>query len=243
MKTNFLIVATFLSFGFFSQTIKINEFLASNSNIIADENGQFDDWIELYNPTSQVVNIAGYYLSDDALNPTKYRIPTTSTVASIPANGFLLIWADDQSFQGDLHTNFKLSATGDHLTLMHSDGTTLLDSLTYTAQSQNVSFGRTMDGQLPWGFFTTPTPNSSNNPSNLTILENEFLTFKIYPNPVKIGENIFISKEGEYEIFDLVTGKKILDGNETFISTLGFAAGIYLIRFENQIVRKFTVIN
>ena len=71
------------------QSVVINEFLASNVSILADEDGDFDDWIELYNPTSDPINLENYSLTDDPNDPRKWTFPEVT----IQPAGFLLIWA------------------------------------------------------------------------------------------------------------------------------------------------------
>jgi len=70
--------------------------MASNSAIAKDPQGQYDDWIELHNPTESAIDVGGLYLTDDLENPTQWRIPGGNpTATTIPARGFLLIWADE----------------------------------------------------------------------------------------------------------------------------------------------------
>ncbi len=146
-----------------AQDIFINEILASNSNINFDEFGEADDWVELYNASPNPIDIGGMYLTDDLGNPVKYYIPPSQPAqTTIPGQGYLLVWCDDQSNQGALHTSFKLSASGEAFALVASDGTTVIDSYTYGIMSANISIGREEDGQTPWVFFSGPTPEESN---------------------------------------------------------------------------------
>ena len=82
----------------------------------------------------------------------------------IEAGGYLLFWADNDEEQGALHTNFKLSADGEYIGLYDTDGTTLIDGLSFGPQSGDVSYGRSPDGNDNWVFFSggTATPNSTN---------------------------------------------------------------------------------
>lgn len=208
----------------------INEFMASNSSTIADEYGEFDDWIEIYNASDDEVDLAGYYISDDLLNITKYRIPTNSTEATIPAKGFLLIWADNQSPQGDLHTNFGLSANGEDVVLTAPDGTTIIDSYTYGPQTSDVSMGREEDGFDEWVFFTTPTPRASNSDSGVSISnlygEN---TLVVYPVPSNGASILHFNKTIDFSLFDL-TGKVCLKGtNQNQIDISNLAKGLYIL--------------
>ncbi|MGF1565461.1 MAG: lamin tail domain-containing protein [Flavobacteriales bacterium] len=159
----------------------INELMASNSSTIADEFGEFDDWVEIYNPNPFEVNLAGFYLSDTENDLTKYQIPTGSSIAIVPANGFLLFWCDNQPEQGDLHTNFGLSAAGESIVLTAPDGTTIVDSFTFGPSTTDVSFGRNGDGNAQWIEFSVPTPGASNGPTS--VLNTELPSVKMYPNP------------------------------------------------------------
>ena len=155
-----------ISFMFaFSQQIYINEFMADNDSTIEDpdEPGAFDDWIELYNASGQEIDLGGMYMTDDLTDLTKWEIPDGIT---IEANGFLLIWADNEPEQGELHTTFKLSAGGEDVALVSSDGTTIIDSYTFGEQSVDISEGRYPDGGENWQFMSQPTPGSSNVTAN-----------------------------------------------------------------------------
>ena len=151
-----------LSFTTQAQSIFINEILASNNITLADEAGEYDDWIELYNGENQAINLAGYYLSDNETNPTKWQFPTNDADATtIPANGFLLLWADNDEEQGTLHTNFKLSAGGEYIGIFTPNGI-LLDGFAFDEQLADISFGREPDGDENLVFFQNPSPNASN---------------------------------------------------------------------------------
>ncbi len=148
-----------LIFGFQQLPAKIfiNEFMAASKNVLADDAGQFDDWIELYNDSTASIDLAGYYLTDNLNSPMKWAFPENCV---IPAKGFLLIWADDGSVPGALHANFKLDADGEQLGLF--DGFRFVDSLAYDKQQENISRGRFPDRAAVWQFFTTPTPGTAN---------------------------------------------------------------------------------
>ena len=147
----------------FSQTVLINEFLASNATVNVDASGENDDWVELYNPDAVPVDIGGWYVTDDLSEPTKWQIPTTDpTITTLPAGGFLLLWFDKDPDQGPLHVDTKLSAGGEDIGVFGPDGTTQVDALSYGPQTSDISFGRTTDGGPDWQFFLSPTPNASN---------------------------------------------------------------------------------
>jgi hypothetical protein len=142
------------------ESIVINEFMASNSStLIKDPQGQYDDWIELYNKGPTAVNISGMYLTDDLSEPNKWQIPAGT---SIPAYGYLLIWADNDVTDTGLHANFKLSADGEEIGLFDTDGFTLLDSVVFSEQSTDASYGRYPDGSDQWQYMLSPTPLLAN---------------------------------------------------------------------------------
>ncbi len=139
--------------------VVINEFMTSNRNTISDPQDQYDDWIELYNNGSNPINIGGIYLTDDMNVPTKWQIPSS---AIIQAGGYLLIWADGDIGDTGLHANFKLDADGEEICLFDSDGTTLIDSVTFSAQTTDISYGRYPDASDEWRFFSPPSPRQEN---------------------------------------------------------------------------------
>ena len=160
--------------------LKINELLAGNSATNTDEAGEFDDWIELYNPTNQSVNLSGLFLVEGA---DQWQFPDTMSI--IPPGGFLLVWCDDDEFQGPLHTNFKLSTDGEEIALLRPDGVTVIDSISFGPQTIDQSYGRVLDGHDEWGFMV-PTPGSSN--AGLSVFMNnpvpkDYRLFQNFPNP------------------------------------------------------------
>ena len=141
----------------------INELVAKNKKGLRDESGKYADWLEIYNASDQAVDLAGKYLSDDVDIPTQSKILSTDSKATtIDAGGYLVLWADKDEEDGILHLNFKLSGDGDSVFLYESDGITLIDSVEFGAQKNDISFGRATDGCEAWTLFDTPTPGSAN---------------------------------------------------------------------------------
>ena len=141
----------------------INELMASNSNCSRDPQGQYDDWIEIHNFGLDAIDIAGMYLTDDLSDPTKWRIPANNPAATtIAAGGYLLIWADDDTADAGLHANFKLDADGEEIALFDSDGITLIDSIVFSSQTTDISYGRYPDAGDDKRFFSVPSPGAQN---------------------------------------------------------------------------------
>jgi hypothetical protein len=138
--------------------IVINELLPVNKSIVADQDGEYDDWIELYNLSGSAKDISGYFLSDNKDHFSKWEFPSGT---SITGNGYLIVWADDDSTQVGLHANFKLSSLGEEVILSKPDGT-LIDKVIYPGQTLELSFSRNPDGtgSFKW---QVPTYNNTNN--------------------------------------------------------------------------------
>ena len=153
-----------LSAVFAQPELYINEFMADNDNIISDPQGDYDDWIEIYNPIDADIDLEGFFLTDDLADPEQWAFPDTF----IEAGGFLLIWADDDSGDAGLHTNFKLGASGEEIGLYSSSGE-IIDTIIFGEQTTDISYGRMPDGEGTWQFFDVPTPGESNSgaPPNL----------------------------------------------------------------------------
>ena len=144
----------------------INEWMASNTGFILDPaDSDDDDWFEIYNPGPEPVDMGGFYLTDNLGNPFKYQIPDIGHYI-IPARGYLLVWADDETGQNntdslDLHAGFRLGASGEAIGIFAQDGTPI-DMLTFGSQTENLSEGRFPDGAVNRIFMTTPTPRAAN---------------------------------------------------------------------------------
>lgn len=146
-----------------TDTLVINEFMASNSSCIQDPQGQYDDWLEIYNYGTSAVNIGGMYLTDNLSVPTKWRIPDGKPAeTTIPPQGYLLIWADNDTTDAGLHANFELDAGGEEIVLFDTDGSTLIDSVTFDEQTGDISCGRNPDASNNWQFFGFPSPLGEN---------------------------------------------------------------------------------
>lgn len=167
--------------GFQTPTIGlvINEFMASNDGTIADSNGDYHDWIELYNASNSPINLGDYALSDDLSNPAKFELPNT-----ILASGdFVLFWASSSAQNDPYHAPFKLSKSGEEVTLFFdpTGAADTVDYISYSAQTTDVSYGRSYDASPNWITFTTATPEASN--GMLDLEEKQGPGLNIFPNP------------------------------------------------------------
>jgi hypothetical protein len=112
------------------------------------------------------------YLTDNLDDPTKWQIPSGySSQTTVPADGFVVFWADEDTTDGPLHANFKLSAGGEEIGLFDTDGSTPIDAIVFGAQTTNISYGRDPCETDNWRFFPTPTPLADNNGAYLGEIE------------------------------------------------------------------------
>ena len=146
LKYSFLfLLINFCKFGY-SQQIYINEFMSSNGTSIKDEDGDNEDWIELYNASENPINLEGYYISDRQNNPKKWAFPNIE----IAAKGYLVIFASNKNRRNPnerLHTNFAISAGGEDLVLSNDAG--ILQIIPAIPVPRDKIYGIQRDGQEP----------------------------------------------------------------------------------------------
>ena len=131
-----------VNYNLFSSDIVINEIMTSNSSVVIDEFGDYDDWIEIYNKGSESIDLSNYHLSDDITNLGKYTFPSLL----INPDEYLIIWADDEDIdQGDNHAPFKLSSSGDEIYLS-DENFNIIDGFTFGEQEIDMSYARTPNG-------------------------------------------------------------------------------------------------
>jgi hypothetical protein len=140
-------------------TVVINEFVAANTIMVADEFGEFEDWLEIYNYGEEPVDLGGMFLSDDPTNPFRWRIPGTLIVEP---KRFALIWCDGSPEQGSLHASFALQREGEEILLTTRDGGTRVDHVVFPEQERDVSEGRIPDGTGAFTVLVAPSPMGPN---------------------------------------------------------------------------------
>ncbi len=121
--------------------LMITELLASNNSTLADEDGDYSDWLEIHNPGTSAVNLNGHYLTDDPTNLTAWQFPDVT----LEQGGFLTLFAsmkDRDDPVGELHTNFNLAADGEFVAIVDPDGTTILHEYNeFPEQFADISYG------------------------------------------------------------------------------------------------------
>ncbi len=204
----------------------INEFMADNEGIVADEHGNYSDWIEIWNGDNRDVFLGDYYLTDNFSVPGKWRLPAVM----LNAGSFILIWADGNTTAGNMHASFKLSKEGEEIGI-YSAEMLVVDTLTFGLQRENVSTGRKSDGADEIIFLATATPGRSNNlTSSGMIPEEEKL--KAWPNPAS-GGLIRLNRRCDFMIYNSA-GILVYSGNDAeTVNVDGFAPGLYILTTGN----------
>lgn len=217
----------------------INEIQGKNDITIADENGEFDDWIEIYNPSSSPINLAGLYFSDNLSEPLKWQIPNTDAAkTTVPANGYLLLWADNDTDQGENHLGFKLKGS-DQVIVTYPDGLTEKQRVIYNNVDTDESFGASSDGDTNFVLFTNPTPNASNNGivlsiNDLTPSERNNNEISVYPNPTNSKATISgLKTNTAWQLYNL-GGVLTLQGNSKKLDMSTLSSGVYFITFQEN---------
>lgn len=192
--------------------LAFNEIMSSNATVTHDEDGDYEDWIELINHSGESVDLQGWGLSDNLSEPYKWVFPN---VTMAPGT-ILLVWASGKNriVPGSaLHCNFSIKATGEDLLLTNPSGT-LTDHLPPIVLSTDISAGRFPDGTGDWYFFQNPTPAAI----NTTQTFNQIVTPPLFSIPggfLQSGTNLIISHPDPNAVIVYT-----LDGSEPDIDNL-----------------------
>ncbi len=185
----------------YSDSLSITEFMAVNSNTLQDEDGDYSDWVEIYNPGTDTVDLLGWSISDRIYDPPKWVFPQIL----LPPDTYLVIFAsgkDRKNPAGNLHTNFKLSGSGEFLGLFRPGGLTVSSSFApeFPVQFEDISYGEYGGNYI---YLTSPTPGASNageeflKPPEFTV-ERGFYTvpFDVELTSASSGSKIYFTTDG-----------------------------------------------
>jgi len=194
--------------------IMISEFMADNESKsplefgeILDGHGDSSDWIEIHNRSDRIIDISGWYLTDDADQKTKWQFPYGMSELVLQPGDFLLVFASGKTSaehpgnypyvdpDGYFHTNFKLSKEGEYLGLIDTDGTTAIheydhvdlgeNKYGYPEQREDISYGSYDDEPR---YFAEPTPGTANKDSVAGFVDTPSVSIKggCYENAIDI---------------------------------------------------------
>lgn len=215
--------------------VVINEIMPWNEKSVMDQDGEYDDWIELYNTTSDAIDLSGYYLTDRPNSePLKWEIPDGTI---IEGNDYLIVWMDADTTQEGLHANFKLSASGETVSFSDADGFTLA-KVKYPEMGAETSFGRYENGV---GAYIRMIPTFAAENSYTTVSledkDNNRLELKVFPNPTNNVTNLYLKGDLDeayavkvYNILGEIVFQEYAENQQQLvIPSKNFGAGLYIV--------------
>jgi|GEM_PF-1007248 len=213
--------------------LRITEILAVNDAVNYDEFGEYDDWFEIHNEDSKSVNLAGMYVSNNLGSSRSFKLPSKTLVPG----EYLVIWADDDTDQGNFHADFRLSSAGEEVGLFETvdHGNVLIHGWKYGLMSADVSMGFKPESGTAPEYLTSPTPGASNESSRLfsPVCINEFQCTSDFGGP---DDWIEIYNRGT-ESFDLsgcfLSDERNQNTKWTFPQGTIIAPGEFLVVYED----------
>jgi len=209
----------------------INEIMAGNVNAVADQNGEYDDWVELYNGNSFSLNLNGYYLSDNENELTKWTFPNIT----IPANGYLIVWCDTAgNSQTGLHTTYRLSADQEEVYLT-APTEIVIDAVHYVNMPTDMGYARVPNGTGSMQYQTQTYNVSNQNASGIT---DAYIDSKIrvYPNPSNSRLYILGATE-TITIFNIMGQKVLTEYDAKSVDISNWENGIYFVKSGKSVVK------
>ena len=209
----------------------INEIMAGNVSAVADQNGEYDDWVELYNGNNFSLNLNGYYLSDNENELSKWTFPNVT----IPANGYLIIWCDTAgNSQTGLHTTYRLSADQEEVYLTDPTGL-VVDAVHYVNMITDNGFARVPNGTGAMQY-QAHTYNTINQNSTGLLDVNTIRNMRVYPNPS--NNRIYILGANEsVSVFNMMGQKVFYKQEVKSIDISNWKNGIYFVKSGNNVVK------
>jgi len=232
--------------------IRINELMSKNASSVLDDHNEKEDWIELYNHNDVPYNLGGLYLTDDPELPFKWLIsdlyPDSVTLGPY---GFGLFFADNESFQGVRHCNFKLNSDGETISLIKKVAgiPVILDSVTYHGLSEDISWGRIPDGMPAWKEFDKASPGKSNVALSSNQIEAYSTKLHLFPVPATSFVNVHLESDEHvahrlhiYSLSGAVLKTVEFTGANKTIHIADLSPGIYIVGIEEEPVLRTKLI-
>lgn len=154
----FFILTLSVGYNSFSQEVYLNEMVSNSDGFYIDEDGDSSDWVEIHNPSEEVISLLGYGLSDDPEDLFKWTFPDIA----IDPMGYLVVFCSDKDRPTiPLHTSFKLKSSGELILLTHPDGE-VLDQVNPTPLAEGFALAKVCSEICYWEKLPTATPGVSN---------------------------------------------------------------------------------
>ena len=216
----------------------INELMASNATTASDQDGEFDDWLELFNNSSETVSLDNLYLSDDPTDLLAWQFPAGITIAP---GEYLIVWCDKDEEQVGLHADLKFSSGGEYAILSYADGT-IIEDITFGAQTEDMGYARIPNGT---GDFVIQTPTFNFNNESLSVESYQFDdNLKLYPNPTTGIFNIENSKSNiELVTIHNIQGQLLFKNDfqntsQIELDLTSYPKGMYMVSVNKSTVLK-----
>jgi len=211
----FCLISTFRVDG---QDLVINEFMSQNDTFLRDQDGDFSDWIEIYNPGEQNINLFKYSLSDNLTESRKWNFPEVT----IPPKEYILLFASgkDRKDTLELHTSFKISSEGESLVLTEPGGA-VIDIVDPVILAKDQAMARIPDGDRLWLVSSLPTPGGPNKVNNQLVFSHKQ---GFYKDPFHLD---VYSINGD-------TVRYTLDGSIPFERSASVSEAIYMDYLESE---------
>jgi len=200
--------------------VVINEVMPSNSAYLQDNYGDFDDWMELYNPNSYSIDLSNWSIKRDTIT---WIIPSGTIIG---ANDYVIIWNDNEIYQGDDHTNFKLP-NNTQTVYLYSPTDVLIDFLIYPTTTTDNSFGRYPNGSGTFSAFTYPTPKQNNDISEVHETLSDETVLLAYPNPS--STEMRLNQIVSYSLYGLDGRLVQTDFNTNVVDVQDLSGGTYIL--------------
>jgi hypothetical protein len=209
----------------------INEIMAGNMSAVADQNGEYDDWVELYNGNSFSLNLNGYYLSDNENDLTKWTFPNVT----IPANGYLIVWCDTAGgTQSGLHTTYRLSADQEEVYLTDPTGT-VIDAVHFVNMPTDKGYARVPNGTGAMQYQTQTYDATNQNGTGINDV-NVSGEMRVYPNPS--NNRIYVLGATEsVSVFNMMGQEVFAKQEVASVDISNWKNGIYFVKSGNSVVK------
>lgn len=231
-------------YEFFTLPIKkglvINELSAKNWTIADDLEGDYDDWIEIYNNSDAPINLNEYRLSDKGSNLTMWAFPNFT----LQPDSYFIVWCDSQLTQAGVHANFKLNGGGEKIYLSDQFGF-LIDEVEFPQQFGDITYGRLQNGDGPFNYLL-PTFGTENGAlASVEQDEVDLLDVELYPNPTTQFAQLQFSDNHQHEIVLMdMNGRMLLKtkgSNQVSLDVSDFAAGVYVVWIDARQSKKLII--
>ena len=252
LSSDSLFLAVFEAGEPMEKGIKINEIMSKNATSVRDNFNEPEDWIEVYNHNDEPYNLGGLYITDDMELPFKWLISDLyPDSVTIPAFGFGLFFADNETWQGVRHCNFKLNSSGETICLLKKVNgiPVILDSVTYHALAEDTSWGRYPDGMPVWKESEKSTPGLSNTVFSSKQMETSQTQMHLFPNPGTSYVNVTLKSDENrshrlriYGLSGTILKEQEFHGSTLTIDISDLSPGIYIVGLEDDSMLRLKLV-